>query len=50
MIMIRRIECMLIQKRKEIEDELKKANSKITDAELKKKVKQREILTISLLQ
>lgn len=46
MIMIRRIECMLIQKRKEIEDELKKANPKITDAELKKKVKQREILTV----
>ncbi len=47
MIMIRRIECMLIQKRKEIEDELKKANPSITDAELKKKVKQREILTVS---
>ena len=41
MIMIRRIECMLIQKRAEIEEELKKANPKITDAELKKKVKQR---------
>jgi len=47
MIMIRRIECMLIQKRKEIENELKKANPEITDAELKKKVKQREILTVS---
>lgn len=47
MIMIRRIECMLIQRRKEIENELKKANPKITDAELKKKVKQREILTVS---
>ena len=46
MIMIRRIECMLIQKRTEIEGELKKANPKITDAELKKKVKQLEILTI----
>ena len=46
MIMIRRIECMLIQKRTEIAGELKKANPKITDAELKKKVKQREILTI----
>jgi type I restriction enzyme M protein len=46
MIMIRRIECMLIQKRTEIEGELKKANPKITEAELKKKVKQREILTI----
>jgi type I restriction enzyme M protein len=46
MIMIRRIECMLIQKRAEIAEELKKANSRITDAELKKKIKQREILTI----
>jgi type I restriction enzyme M protein len=46
MIMIRRIECMLIQKRTEIETEIKKANPKITDADLKKKVKQREILTI----
>jgi len=46
MIMIRRIECMLIQRRTEIEIELKKANPKITETELKKKVKQREILTI----
>jgi len=46
MIMIRRIECMLIQKRNEIALELKKANPEISDSELKKKVKQREILTI----
>ena len=45
--MIRRIECMLIQRRKEIEDELKKVNPKIIDPELKKKIKHREILTVS---
>ncbi len=46
MIMIRRIECMLIQRRNEIALDLKKAKPKISDAELKKKVKHREILTI----
>lgn len=39
MIMIRRIECILIQKREEIKAELKKANPKIAEAELKKKIK-----------
>lgn len=47
MVMIRRIECMLIQKRHEIESELKKANPDIIETELKKKVKQREVLTVS---
>jgi type I restriction enzyme M protein len=46
MIMIRRIECMLIQRRNDIEQEIKKANPKISDTDLKNKVKQREILTI----
>ena len=47
MIMIRRIECMLIQKRETISEELKQINPKISDADLKKKIKQREILTVS---
>jgi type I restriction enzyme M protein len=47
MIMIRRVECMLIQKRAEITEEIKRTNPNISDADLKKKVKQREILTVS---
>ncbi|MEI8047352.1 MAG: N-6 DNA methylase [Bacteroidota bacterium] len=46
MVMIRRIECMLLQKREELEAEIKKNNSSISDSDLKKKVKQREILTV----
>lgn len=46
MVMIRRIECMLIQKREELEAEIKKNNPSISDSDLKKKVKQREILTV----
>lgn len=46
MIMIRRIECMLIQKREEIAEEILKSNPKISGTELKKKVKSREILTV----
>lgn len=47
MIMIRRIECMLIQKREEFEQEIRKSNPDISDTELNKKVKQWEILKVA---
>ncbi len=47
MIMIRRIECMLIQRRDEIEADLKKAFPNISKEEIQKKSKAREILTVS---
>ncbi len=42
MIMIRRIECVLIEKRNEIAETLKKQDPKITEANLKKKIKIQE--------
>lgn len=46
MVMIRRIECMLIQKREEIAGDIKRNNPSISENDLARKVKQREILTI----
>ncbi len=46
MIMIRRIECKLLQSREKIENELLNRHPKLSETERKKKVKQREILTV----
>lgn len=45
-IMIRRIECVLIQKREEIKEDLKSKHPELNEKELEAKVKQKEILTI----
>jgi type I restriction enzyme M protein len=46
MLMIRRIECVLIEKRKEFATEFKKKNPNLTEQELSKKVKQKEELIL----
>lgn len=46
MLMIRRIECVLIEKRKDFENEFKKKNPNISIDDLKKKIKQKEELTL----
>lgn len=46
MIMIRRIECMLIQKREQYGEEIKKSNPDISEKELHKKVKTSERLHV----